>query len=770
MTWSRCFSYGLLVAVVSLATADVSARDGQTVFAESCATCHGEAGGGTDAFPQPLAGDLSVSQLAALVQETMPEDDPGSLSNDEARAVAEFAFHGFYSPVAKARSQPPRIELSRLTVRQHRQSLADLVASFVGTPNIGDERGMKGEYFPSRHFKDRVFERVDANIDFDIGSESPVAQMKDADQFSIRWQGSLLVSETGWHEFVVRTSQATRLFVNDNEHAIVDAWVKSGDEHEHVGRAYLLAGRTYPIRLEFSRNNQGVSDEKVHSQHEQLEKASINLLWKPPRGKLETIPSRAIAPDWSPEVFVCTTPFPPDDRSYGWERGTSISPAWDEATTTAAIEAAEYVATHIDELAKTTLSDEQRPAKIKDFCAAFVESAFRTPLDEAIREQYVDRHFAAAEQESVALRRVVLLALKSPRFLFREIDASGGDRNTAARLAYIVSDSFPPDWLSRQADEGKLTDESNRRLAAQRMLESRVARQKQREFLRTWLQIDGVVEMQKDVEQFPGFDETMVSDLRTSLELFLDELLSSETADYRELFLAQEIYANDRIVNYYGGETSDPRFLKYRLDDGRRAGMLTHPYMMAMFAHHDSTSPIHRGVFLARSVLGQTLKPPPDAVAPFAADLHPELTTRERVAMQTRPAACMTCHHVINPLGFALERFDAVGRYRTVERERPINDRGRYQPRNGDAVEFSGARELADYLAASSQVSEAFVEQMFHFMVQQSIAAYGVETKPKLHQAFISSGYNIRQLAIEIAVAASPIGREHDAESLANQP
>ncbi len=770
MNWACSIATVLFLMAASATEGGDGVPDGSAIYAESCARCHGEAGGGTDAYPLALAGDLSVRQFTALVKETMPEDKPGSLSREEAHAVAEFAFNEFYSSVARARSRAPRIELARLTVRQHRQSLADLVASFRGTPNIGDKRGLRGEYFPSRHFRNRAFERVDTSLEFDFGTDSPVEEIKDAAQFSIRWQGSLLANATGWYEFVVHTPQATRLFVNDNNLPIVDAWVKSGDENSHSGRVYLIAGRSYPIRLEFSRNNQGVSDEKQHDKHEKLAPASIRLLWKPPQGVLEPIPSRVVAPDGSPEVFVCTTPFPPDDRSYGWERGTTISASWDEATTAAAVEAADYIAAHIDSLARTKLGDDKRTAKIKQFCHSLVERAFRAPMDEDIERQYIEQQFAAAERESVALRRVILLTLKSPRFLYREIGSVEGDSPTAARLAYILSDSPPPDWLSRQAVEGKLANESNRRRAAERILGSSLAQQKLHDFLQTWLQVNGEVEMQKDSEQFAGFDEAMVSDLRVSLEMFLEEVLNSPAADYRELFLAEEIYANERIVKYYGGESNDPHFVKYRLDEGRRAGVLTHPYMMARFAHHDATSPIHRGVFLARSVLGQSLKPPPEAVAPLAASLHPDLTTRERVAIQTRPAACMTCHHIINPLGFTLERFDAVGRYRTTERERPIDDRGHYQPRDGKVVEFTGARELATFLAESPQVSEAFVEQMFHFMVQQSIAAYGPDGKARLHRAFVESDYNMRQLAVEIAVAASPVGREQDAESLAKNP
>src|SRR5205085_3429512 len=110
------------------------------------------------------------------------------------------------------------------------------------------------------------------------------------------------------------------------------------------------------------------------------------------------------------------------------------------------------------------------------------------------------------------------------------------------------------------------------------------------------------------------------------------------------------------------------------------------PYLLAAFAYTGSTSPIHRGVFLTRNVLGVAMRPPPDAFTPLAEDLHPGLTTRERVALQTKPANCQSCHNVINPLGFTLEKFDAVGRYRTQENGKPVDASGAYETHSGQAA------------------------------------------------------------------------------------
>ncbi len=204
------------------------------------------------------------------------------------------------------------------------------------------------EYFNSRGFNrdKRLIQRVDAEVKFDFGKTGPIPDQFDPHQFSIRWEGSIVTSETGDYDFIVRTDHAVRLWINDNRTPLVDAWVKSGNDTDQRGSIFLLAGRSYPLRLEFSKAKQGVDDSK-NNKDKPAGKASIELLWKQPKRVLETISSRNLQPNRFPELFVVSTPFPPDDRSLGWERGTTISKAWDAAETAAAIETATYVVSHL---------------------------------------------------------------------------------------------------------------------------------------------------------------------------------------------------------------------------------------------------------------------------------------------------------------------------------------------------------------------------------------------------------------------------------------
>jgi hypothetical protein len=191
--------------------------------------------------------------------------------------------------------------------------------------------------------------------------------------------------------------------------------------------------------------------------------------------------------------------------------------------------------------------------------------------------------------------------------------------------------------------------------------------------------------------------------------------------------------------------------------------VLTHPYLLARFAYTSTSSPIHRGVFVVRGVLGRTLAPPPVAVAPLAPELHADLTTRERVTLQTSPDACQSCHTTINTLGFALENFDAVGRFRDDENGKPIDANGSYQTKDGSTASFRGARELAQFLAESEEAKTAFVEHLFHNLVKQPIRAYGPEAEAALKKTFADDGYQIRNLAVAIITASAlpPAGEKH---------
>jgi hypothetical protein len=718
--------------------------------------------GSEEDFPRPLAGDKTLAQLVRLISRTMPKDADKKCTGADAEKVAAYIYDAFYSKAAQARNKPPRIELARLTVRQYRNAVADLIGSFRTAGNWDDKRGLRGEYSTVRQRDGnqrtgaiRVIDRIDPTVQFDFGTSAPDPDPKkfpNPSRFSVRWTGSVLAPETGEYEFIVRTDHATRLWINDTKQPLIDAGVKSGNDTEYHGSIFLLGGRVYPLRLEFTKGQKGDPDNnKKGKKPPPAIKAFITLAWKQPNQAEEVVPQRHLTPNASSVTLAVPTPFPPDDRSMGYERGTSISKEWELATTDSAIGIAGYVVARLGELSGVKDDAADRGPRLREFCRKFAERAFRRPLTDEQKRLYIDRPFEGVSDLDMAVKRVVLLVLKSPRFLYREVGGGHDAYDVASRLSFGLWDSLPDAQLLQAAAAGRLATHEQVLAQAERMVSDTRAHAKLHEFFLQWLRIDRTPELSKDTARFPGFDRAAASDLRTSLELFLEDVLWGKDSDYRQLLLADYLYLNGRLARWYGSNLpADAPFQKVSFPFSDRSGILTHPYLMAIFAYTQSSSPIHRGVFLARNVLGRTLRPPPDAFAPLAADLHPQLTTRQRVELQTRPESCQSCHAMINPLGFTLEHFDAIGRYRNREKEQPIDAVGSYQTLTGEVVKFNGVRELATYLADNAEAHDAFVERLFHNLVKQPVRAYGPRKLSELRRSFADNQYNIRKLMVEI--------------------
>jgi hypothetical protein len=700
---------------------------------------------------------------------------------DDAQQVAAYIYEAFYSPKAQARLNPPEFDLARLTVPQFRASVADLVGRF--RPGFdkppGAEHGLKARYSgrfvepygpprpdakndQERAERDRIervnFERRDDRIAFTYGAESPEPERLRASEFNIRWEGSVFADETGLYEFIVRTENGIRLSVNDTKKALIDAWVTPGPNvREEKKSVFLLGGRSYPLSLEFFKFKDKT--------------ASVHLLWKPPHGVVEIIPQDHLSPDRLRQTMVVKTAFPADDRSVGYERGTGVSKEWDAATTEAAIDVAEHVDDHLDELSGTNAKAPDRVEKLKQFARRFAETAFRRPLSDEDYQRLIEKQFASAKSPDIAVKRVVLLSIKSPRFLYAELpDTEAPDGyDVAARLALNLWDSIPDRPLLDAAAQDKLKTRDQIMAQAQRMLGDPRTKAKLRGFFHHWLELERAESISKDPKSFPSFDAAVLSDLRKSLELFLDQVVWSERSDYRELLQASYLLLNERLAKLYGKSVAGEGFQRVEFDPKERAGVVTHPYLLAAFAYSKQTSPIHRGVFLTRTIVGMTLKNPPEAVAFEDAKFDAHLTMREKITELTKNTNCMGCHGTINPLGFSLENYDAIGRWRTKEGDKLINPVSDFATDEGQTIRLTGARDLVKFAADSPGGHRAFIHHLFHHTAKQAVGVYGPDTLEALRQSFVNSGFSIRKLLVEIAVTAASRGLPDATPKVAQQ-
>ena len=730
----------------------IAARDGGTIYEEECASCHGDRGQGVDEeYDEPLWGDKSVESLARYIHKSMPEENEEAVEDEEAAVVAGYIHDAFYSPAAQARNTPPRVELTRLTNIQYRQTMADLVGSFGPRVWSSPERGLKGSYFNSEKMakeKDLIVERVDGTVDFDFGTGAPAEKMTQQG-FGIRWNGSLLVPDSGEYDIRLRTHNGATLrlnsFASDRDSPFIDAYVSTNNTlREKSRRVFLLGGRPYPIQLKYFSFKE--------------KRSSIHLEWKRPHGVWEAIPEQYLSPKWAPPTLVVQTPFSADDRSAGYERGSAVSKDWQEATTYAAVDTVNHIIANLESIGKHLKKDLKKAEELQEFCQQFAERAFRRPLTPELKANYVDSRFARADPE-VAAKRSLLLVLTSPRFLYPGVVDNEGSPDSytiASRLALMLWDTLPDQKLRQKAAEGALLTAEAIEGEARRMLKDPRARQKIRGFFRHWLAMDEREDLGKDPKLYPGFDQRIVADLRASLETFVDGVVWSDESDYRQLLLADYLPLNARLAEFYHAPKQDsPAFVKIVLPEGQRAGIFTHPYLLSANAYHDSTSPIHRGVFLSRNIMGRLLKPPPEAVAFKNEEFDPTLTMREKVTQLTKKDTCMQCHRVINPIGFSLENFDAVGRFRTEDNKKPVNTVSDYVNDEDEKVQLGSARELAELTVGSDSAHRAFLTHLFHHLTKQSITAYGDGVLDSLCEQFVGSDYHMQTMFLKISTRAA---------------
>jgi mono/diheme cytochrome c family protein len=760
--WPGLLAAGLLAA--SAQAIDLEQHPGKAIYQKLCLECHGERGEGVDDLGgDPLAGTRSIESLAGRIERTMPEDKAEECVGEDARNVAEYIYHAFYSPAARGDDEPVSPDLARLTGPQIHASVSDLFAAFrrADFPHALEERGLKANYelnnralAGNNDFQRERFERVDPQVAFDYGAgipELPEDLETELPQFNINWTGSFYAPETGVYRFTLRTRNGARLFVNDhntNNPPLVDGWVSAGNDiREEQGSIYLLGGRHYPLRLEFFKHRE--------------EYSLIELYWQPPHGTRQIMPAEALSPSWRHLTFVGATEFPADDRSDGYERGISVSRLWLDAVTSLAFEAGDYAKEHLDSLARTKADDEERVEKIRTFAAEFAERALRRPLDETEQQRYVEEPLAQRDEHDTledGVRRVVLRALTSPAFLYPAAAFESPDDPwaRATKLALAMWDSLPDQRLREAAAKDELADDGQILSQARRMLGDARSRVKLAGFFEHWLELDERPEIAKDTERYPEFDSDLAADLRTSLTLFVDEIVWSEASDYRQLLLADYLYLNDNLAALYGSESpANGVFEKVSLAEEQRTGIITHPYLLSALAYHDNTSPIHRGVFLSRNIAGLPLRPPPEATEFIDSHFSPDLTMREKVTEMTKSASCMACHATINPLGFSLEHFDAIGRWRDKESGRPIDAASVLETDYGDRIEITGPAEVAAFAAESDHAHAVFVQHLFHHVAKQPLLAYGTDTAEELQRSFREKDFHIRELFARIAATAA---------------
>jgi hypothetical protein len=298
------------------------------------------------------------------------------------------------------------------------------------------------------------------------------------------------------------------------------------------------------------------------------------------------------------------------------------------------------------------------------------------------------RESRRTEGFEAAIETALSAVLVSPQFLFRvEQDPAGAapniayrlsDLELASRLSFFLWSSIPDDELLKTAEAGKLSEPGMLDQQVRRMLADSRSRSLVGHFAGQWLYLRNLESATPDLRLFPDFDDNLRQAFRQETELFFESVLR-EDRNVLDLLKSDYTYLNERLAKHYGiPNVYGSRFRRVALDkDSKRGGLLRQGSILTVTSYANRTSPVIRGKWILENIIG-TPPPPPLPNVPALKDntVSATLSVRERLAEHRANAVCASCHDMMDPAGFALENFDAVGRWRTLEEGKSIDARG----------------------------------------------------------------------------------------------
>lgn len=364
------------------------------------------------------------------------------------------------------------------------------------------------------------------------------------------------------------------------------------------------------------------------------------------------------------------------------------------------------------------------------FADAFLPRAWRRPIAITEREAFVALVVEGAEGRTfdVGLQSAIRSALLAPSFLFRPETHGVGIRELdgyelASRLSYALWASMPDDELFDLAEAGALNDDRAIRGQLDRMIADPRFDAFLDEFATRWLKVVKLAYASPDPALFPSFDGPLQAAMVEETRLFIRHVIE-EDLPLSTLVVADFTFLNERLAAHYGieGVTGD-EMQRVRLPEGTaRGGLLTQGSILTVTSQPTRTSPVKRGEYLLERFLCAPPPAPPNNVEALNDDtMDPDgtvVTLRERLAQHREDPECATCHDVMDPLGFALEAFDAVGAWREVdETGAPIDSLGELP----DGRSFEGPHELGAFLAEDPRFAACVGEHLLAYTLGRSL-------------------------------------------------
>ncbi len=377
------------------------------------------------------------------------------------------------------------------------------------------------------------------------------------------------------------------------------------------------------------------------------------------------------------------------------------------------------------------------------------------------------------DSAEVGLKLALRAALLSPNFIYRpEIDPMPasltphplGEYELASRVSYFLWSSMPDAGLLAAAKAGNLHDPATLTTQVSRMLADPRSQALIDNFAGQWLFIRLFDEVAPDPTLFPKFDASLLPAFKTETEsLFREFAFNGMPAD--QLLTANFTFANDRLAQFYGLPAvtgSAPQRVDLSLNTQRR-GLLTQAGLLAANAHPDMTSPVKRGKYVLTQLLCQGVPPPPPNVnTALAPDRTGVKTLRQTLESHLLNPTCASCHSLMDPIGFGMENYDAIGAYRTIDNTLPIDATGAVPT----GEKFNGALELSQLIAKNPEFPKCLASKLYTYALGRSVvpdpAHMDASTLSAISAQFAKSGLKFSDLALSVVESRPFLNRRGD--------
>ncbi len=405
----------------------------------------------------------------------------------------------------------------------------------------------------------------------------------------------------------------------------------------------------------------------------------------------------------------------------------------------------------------------------REVARSLARKAYRRPPSQAELDCLLEV-FDLGRQNELASRTSLRLMLKailvSPQFLF--ITPAGefhpdaeivplDDHQLASRLSYSLWATMPDGELMALADSGKLHEPSTLRAQVRRLLEDPRSRALFDGFGAQWLGLDKLAGQTFDAEKFPQMTGEMRAAMYDEARLFFESIVR-ENRSVISFVDGDYTYLNEALAAIYGleGTVTGPELRRVRLSDENRGGILGMPGILAATSFPNRTSPVKRGVWVLEQVLGDHVPPaPPDVPALEQQDQGTiaNLTLRQRTELHRTNAVCANCHKTLDPIGFGLENFDAIGRWRDKDENGGAIDAAGELP---GGKHFSSPKELKAMIAGRvDDFSRNLVERLLAYALCRRLAGYDETVVDDLMRDIAADGYRMQTL-ISAVVTSYP--------------